>query len=224
MRGMAWRSGNEGASVAGRRKGRKLKPGQDALFSSLLPRLRIDPAALPGAKRIFLEVGYGGGEHLLARAAENPDALFIGAEAYLGGIGKLLASIARETRDNIRLFDGDALKLIAALPPTSLDGIFLLYPDPWPKLRHHKRRFVQPQMLAALARILKPGGEFRFATDIEDYANWVLALILRSPDFIWGEVPPVSWHEPWPGYAPTRYETKARAAGRKPFYFSFSKR
>ncbi len=161
---------------------------------------------------------------MLARAAENPGALFIGAEAYVGGIGKLLAAIAREDRDNIRLFDGDAIKLIEALPPGSLDGVILLYPDPWPKARHHKRRFVQTHTLAGLARILKPGGELRFATDIEDYANWTLALILRSPDFSWALAAPGSWHRAWPGYAPTRYEKKARAAGREPFYFSFTRR
>lgn len=208
----------------GRRKGRKLKQGQEELFSSLLPRLRVNPAALPQGQKIFLEIGYGGGEHLLARASEQPDALFVGAEAYLGGIGKMLSSIAREQRDNIRLFDGDALHLIEALPPAALDSVFLLYPDPWPKLRHHKRRFVQTQTLTALARVLKPGGEFRFATDIEDYANWTLALILRSPDFTWNPGAPGSWHQPWPGYAPTRYEQKARLAGRKPFYFSFTRR
>ncbi|MEX0627980.1 MAG: tRNA (guanosine(46)-N7)-methyltransferase TrmB [Cucumibacter sp.] len=216
----------------GRRKGHRLHPGQQRLIETLLPSLLVDPVQAPidatkifgGPRPLFLEIGYGGGEHLFARATERPEAGFIGCEPYLGGIGKLLARIASEKLDNMRLFTDDALLLLPALAPASLDGVFLLYPDPWPKKRHHKRRFVSHSTLGELARSMKPGGEFRFATDIEDYANWTLAQIVRSSDFAWSPGRPRAWREPWPDYAPTRYEQKARQQGRAPFYFSFSRR
>lgn len=213
----------------GRRSGKTLHKGQKALYETLLPGIAIDISApvdpqilFPGAKRIHLEIGYGGGEHLARLAAENPDNGFIGCEVFSGGIGKMLEAIDEGGFENVRLFPDDVIKLLAVMPEASVDCAYLLYPDPWPKLRHHKRRFVQLHTLAALARVLKPGGRFRFATDIEDYANWTLAHILRSPDFSWPVVEPGSWHRPYPGWQPTRYEEKARREGReKSFYFEF---
>jgi tRNA (guanine-N7-)-methyltransferase len=216
----------------GRRSGKRLHRGQDALYRDVLPRLeieagegRVDPRALfPSATRQVMEIGYGGGEHLARLATQQPDTGFIGCEVFSGGIAKLLQAIDEQQLTNIRLFTDDALKLLVRLPPASLDEAFLLYPDPWPKTRHHKRRFISPTTLGELARVLKPGARFNFATDIEDYANWTLAHIVRSPDFRFDPPGPASWHEPYPGWQPTRYEEKARIEGRNvSFYLSFAR-
>lgn len=217
----------------GRRSGKRLHRGQEALYREVLPALEIasgapavDPAALfPAAIRRVIEIGYGGGEHLARLATEQPATGFIGCEVFSGGIAKLLQAIDEAGLTNIRLFTDDALKLLQKLPAASLDEAFLLYPDPWPKTRHHKRRFVSPTTLAELARVLKPGARFNFATDIEDYANWTLAHVLRSPDFRFAPARSGSWHEPWPGWQPTRYEAKARLEGRPlSFYLTFTRR
>lgn len=217
----------------GRRSGKRLHKGQDRLFKELLPALEIalgdeslDPAALfPQARRHVIEIGYGGGEHLSLEASRHPDTGYIGCEVFSGGIAKLLQQIDEEQLDNIRLFTDDALKLLQKLPDASLDEAWLLYPDPWPKTRHHKRRFISPMTLAELARTLKPGALFHFATDIEDYASWTLAHILRAPGFSFAPARPGIWHEPYPGWEPTRYEEKARVEGRlRSFYLSFERR
>ncbi len=140
------------------------------------------------------------------------------------GIAKLLEAIDTNELGNVRLFTDDALKLLVKLPDAALDAVYLLYPDPWPKTRHHKRRFVSPTTLGELARVMKPGAVFRFATDIEDYANWTLAHILREPRFRFAPPAPGSWHVPYPGWRPTRYEEKARLEGRNvSFYFEFTR-
>ncbi|MEO8882604.1 MAG: tRNA (guanosine(46)-N7)-methyltransferase TrmB [Devosia sp.] len=216
----------------GRRSGKRLHKGQDRLFRDLLPALEIklgdgslDLGALfPKATRRVLEIGYGGGEHLAREALAHPEAGFIGAEVFSGGIAKMVEAIHAEAIENIRLFTDDALKLLLKLPDASLDEVFLLYPDPWPKTRHHKRRFVSPTTLAELARVLKPGGSFRFASDIEDYADWTLAHILRAPAFRFVPGPAGSWHLPYPDWQSTRYEEKAREAGRAvSYYFTFER-
>lgn len=216
----------------GRRSGKRLHKGQDQLFRDVLPALRIelgegavDPKALfPGQSRFVLEIGYGGGEHLAREALRHPEAGFIGAEVFSGGIAKMVEAIHVEAIGNVRLFTDDALKLLLKLPDASLDEVFLLYPDPWPKTRHHKRRFVSPTTLRELARVLKPGAPFHFATDIEDYADWTLAHILRTPAFRFAPTAPGSWHTPYPGWQPTRYEHKAREEGRAvSFYFTFQR-
>jgi len=219
----------------GRRSGKTLHARQQLLFDNLLPRLaigmpengRLDPKDLfPSANGpLIMEIGYGGGEHLARQASENPETRFIGCEVFTGGIGKLLEKIAGSDLTNIRLYADDALKLLQTLPDAALDGVYLLYPDPWPKLKHHKRRFVSPTTLAELARVIRPGGFFRVASDIEDYANWTMAHILRQPDFDWSAGAPGSWHVPYPGWQPTRYEQKAKREGRlKSFYFDFTRR
>jgi tRNA (guanine-N7-)-methyltransferase len=215
----------------GRRSGKRLHKGQDALFRDVLPALTIAlpetgtldlDALFPGTTRKILEIGYGGGEHLARQARTQPDTGFIGAEVFSGGIAKLVQQIDAEAIGNVRLFTDDALKLLVTLGDGVLDEVYLLYPDPWPKTRHHKRRFVSPTTLAELARVLKPGGTFRFATDILDYADWTLAHIVREPKFRFEAGAPGSWHEPYPGWAPTRYEQKARTEGRAlSFYFTF---
>jgi tRNA (guanine-N7-)-methyltransferase len=214
----------------GRRKGKKLRPHQASLLETLLPRLAIDPshpiadvAALFARKQtaISLEIGFGGGEHLAAEAEANPDRGVIGCEYFENGIAKALARIETKQLDNVRLYCGDAGQVIDALPPAVLERVFLLYPDPWPKRRQRKRRFLSDAMLSALARVMRVGAELRFATDIDDNAGWTLARVLRSPDFIWKAETAADWREAWRGWATTRYEAKAIAAGRKPVYLTF---
>jgi tRNA (guanine-N7-)-methyltransferase len=217
----------------GRRSGKRLHKGQDRLYAEKLPALEIVlpegpldlDALFPGMPRRAIEIGYGGGEHLARLAAENPATGYIGCEVFSGGVAKLLEAADERDLRNLRLFTDDALKLLVKLPPVSLDAAYLLYPDPWPKSRHHKRRFISPTTLDELARVLKPGAVFRFATDIEDYANWTLAHIVRSPDFRFSPARPGVWHEPYAGWQPTRYEQKARREGRTTsFYFEFVRR
>ncbi|WP_086471454.1 tRNA (guanosine(46)-N7)-methyltransferase TrmB [Devosia lucknowensis] len=222
------RSG-EPRAFFGRRSGKKLHDGQKAQVAALLPQVELqlngacDPQTLfPHANKIVIEIGYGGGEHLARKAVEEPDTGFIGCEVFTGGIGKMVQAIEAGGLENVRLFTDDALKLLVALPDASVDAVYLLYPDPWPKSRHHKRRFVSPTTLDQLARVIRPGGTFFFASDIEDYADWTLAHIVREPRFGFEANEPGSWHIPYPGWQPTRYEQKARREGRMvSFYFSF---
>jgi tRNA (guanine-N7-)-methyltransferase len=214
----------------GRRKGHPLRPGQAALVESLLPRIAIDTKThAPGDLRtlfadahdVRLEIGFGGAEHLIAQAAADPRTGFIGSDAFLNGVAKALAAIEVGKLANIRLHHGDASGLIDWLPASSLTRIDLLYPDPWPKRRHWKRRFIQDDMLKRLARILKSGGELRFATDIADYAAYALARVLQSKDFTWTATRADDWRKAWPDYAGTRYEAKAKREGRVSNYFIF---
>jgi tRNA (guanine-N7-)-methyltransferase len=215
----------------GRRKGRPLRPHHAALIEHLLPRLAValdepapdDLAALfpRPVQAVRLEVGFGGGENLVAQAASHPRLGFIGCEPFFNGMAKVLALIEAGGHDNIRLHAGDALGLLAWLPPASLEGIDLLYPDPWPKRRHWKRRFVQDRIVAMMARVLADGGAFRFATDIADYAAWTLEHLARSPHFIWTAERVEDWRRPWDGFCPTRYEAKAKGQGRPPCYLVF---
>ena len=215
----------------GRRSGKKLHGGQQAEFDASLPELEIKldgplaPRTLfPDAEKIIVEIGYGGGEHLALEAGRNRATGYIGCEVFTGGIGKMVQAINAQGLANIRLFTDDALKLLMELPDASLDEVYLLYPDPWPKTRHHKRRFVSPTTLSELARVIRPGGVFHFATDIEDYANWTLAHIVRAPAFSFAPEKPGGWHEPYPGWQATRYEQKARREGRMiSFYLSFAR-
>jgi tRNA (guanine-N7-)-methyltransferase len=216
----------------GRRKGHALRPRQAALFETLLPRIALDlsrpaPADLRGlfaaADEVRLEIGFGGAEHLIAQAQAQPHVGFIGSEAYVNGVAKALAAIDRHKLGNVRLHVGDALSLIDWLPTGALARIDLLYPDPWPKRRHWKRRFIQDETLPRLARLLVKGGELRFATDVPDYAVWTLARALRSSDFVWTATAADDWRKPWGDFSGTRYEAKARREGRVPAYFTFRK-
>jgi tRNA (guanine-N7-)-methyltransferase len=158
---------------------------------------------------------------LLRAAAENPDIGFIGCEPFVNGIAKALAGIETLGLKNIRLYAGDAADLIGCVPGSSLGRVFLFFPDPWPKRRQRKRRFVSEENLAALACAMRSGAELRFATDIDDYSGWTLARILRSPDFTWPAEQSAEWTRPWEGWRETRYETKARQAGRRAVYLTF---
>ena len=218
----------------GRRKGHRLRSHQADLVETLLPRLQLDiakpapdrletlfPAATDGVR---LEIGFGGGEHLLAEADAFPQTGFIGCEPDVNGMAKLLARIESRNADNIRLFAGDAADLIGWLPPASLRRVDLIHPDPWPKRRHWKRRFVQDKMIAALARVLPAGGEFRFVSDIEDYCAWTLMHLQRSPDFVWTAERADDWRKPWPGYTMTRFGQKAAREGRRASYLIFRRK
>jgi tRNA (guanine-N7-)-methyltransferase len=199
-----------------------------------LPKLALDlskpaPADLRSlfdvpVEELRLEIGFGGGEHLTAQAQANPRTGFIGIEPFVNGMAKALTAIEQHGLRNIRLSSGDATQLIDWLPAGTLARIDLLYPDPWPKRRHWKRRFVQDQSLKRLARLLRTGGEFRFATDVADYAAWTLARVLRSPDFAWTAEAADDWRKPWPDFSGTRYEAKAKREGRAPAYFIFRRR
>jgi tRNA (guanine-N7-)-methyltransferase len=231
---MANANDREPRAFFGRRKGHPLRAHQAALYETLLPKLALDltkpaPADLRtlfpvAVDEVRLEIGFGGAEHLIAQALANPRTGFIGSEPFVNGMAKALAAIEREKLRNIRLSSGDATHLIQWLPAGALARIDLLYPDPWPKRRHWKRRFVQDETLHRLARLLRSEGEFRFATDIAGYASWVLARVLRSSDLTWTAECADDWGRPWADFAGTRYEAKARREGRTPAYFSFRRK
>jgi tRNA (guanine-N7-)-methyltransferase len=220
-------------SFFGRRKGHKLRSHQAGLIGNLLPHLALDIAA-PAPDQLVaifgdriedvrLEIGFGGGEHLIAEAQAFPATGFIGCEPYVNGMAKILTQIDAHDIGNIRLFAGDAAELLAWAPAHSLARIDLIHPDPWPKRRHWKRRFVQDATVGAMARILKPGGEFRFVSDIDDYCAWTLAHLVRSPDFAWLAEQATDWQLPWPDYTMTRYGAKAEREGRKAAYLRFKR-
>jgi tRNA (guanine-N7-)-methyltransferase len=215
----------------GRRKGHRLRPRQADLLETLLPQFALDLSrpAPQDLRTLFphpvddvhLEIGFGGGEHLLARAQETPSTGFLGCEPFVNAMAKALSVIEATGLTNIRLHFDDAAHLLAWLPSAALGRLDLIYPDPWPKRRHWKRRFVQDASVAEIARILRPGGEFRFATDVPDYAAWTLQRLLRSADFVWTAERADDWRRPWSGFAGTRYEAKAMREGRVPCYFIF---
>jgi tRNA (guanine-N7-)-methyltransferase len=217
----------------GRRKGHKLRPRQALLFDTLLPQLAIDlsrPVAdlktlfPPPVNKVQLEIGFGGGEAMLAQARAQPHTGFIGVEPFVNGMAKALAAIEGNKLGNVRLHFDDAVNLIAWLPAASLSRIDLIHPDPWPKRRHWKRRFVQDDMIARLARILRRDGEFRFVTDIADYAAWSLQRLIRSADFEWTAQSADDWRKPWAGFSPTRYHAKAGRERRVSCFLVFRRR
>ena len=215
----------------GRRKGHKLRQHQADLVDHLLPHLSLDITTerLTNAREIFdpaaedlrLEIGFGGGEHLAAEAQNFTTTGFIGCEPYVNGMAKILAQIEAANVSNIRLFAGDAAALLAWLPQDSLQRIDLIHPDPWPKRRHWKRRFVQDEMVGAMARVLVPDGEFRFVSDIDGYNAWTLAHLIRAAEFDWTAQRADDWRLPWPNYTMTRYGRKAEREGRKANYLRF---
>jgi tRNA (guanine-N7-)-methyltransferase len=201
----------------GRIKSRTLKPRQAALMEDLLPAISvpdpaagpIDPKAMkPDAAEIWLEIGFGGGEHMAAQAERNPEVLIIGCEPFLNGVGSALRHIEERSLENVRLHAGDGRGVIEALPEGSLDRAFILFPDPWPKARHHKRRFIQTETLDALARAIRPGGRLRFITDWKDYASWTLERITRRPEFRWLAETAADWRDAPADHVTTRYQEK----------------
>ncbi len=222
----------------GRRRGKTLRDSQQTYLAEDLADLSpgpvdwdanpdrrpLDLAGLFGDRPVWLEIGFGGGEHLVHQAARNPDVGLIGCEPFINGVAMLLGKVRAAGVGNLRIHPGDVRDLFDVLPPASVARAFLLYPDPWPKARHHRRRFVTPQYLAPLARVLAPGAEFRVATDIPDYVRQTLEEIGAREDFETVAATPDVWHRPWDDWLSTRYEQKALREGRVPHYLTFRRR
>lgn len=205
----------------GRIKSRPIKPRQAALLDTLLPKIAFDPAA-PLSGETWLEIGFGGGEHLAEQAARHPDVRLIGAEPFVNGVASALRHIDERNLANVRLHQGDAREVLAALSDAALSRIFILFPDPWPKARHHKRRLIQPETVAELARVLRPGGRLRFATDWADYANRALETFLASPHLRWTAEQADDWRVPPADHVTTRYEEK-RLGDSAPVFLDFER-
>jgi len=219
----------------GRIKGKALKPAQKRYLDEDLPALElhgvnreenpdrqtVDPKRFFAQPRpLWLEIGFGGGEHLVYQAKRNPEIGIVGCEPYLNGVAMALGKIKAAGVSNLRLYTWDVRDLFDVLPDACLERAFLLYPDPWPKVRHHRRRFVTPDHLLPLARVMVPGGILRVATDIVDYVRQTMEEVPQagfdclSPD-------PEEWHIPWEDWVSTRYEQKALREGRRPHYLTF---
>jgi tRNA (guanine-N7-)-methyltransferase len=205
----------------GRIKSRPIKPRQAALLDTLLPKIAFDPAQ-PLVGETWLEIGFGGGEHLAEQAARHPEARIIGAEPFVNGVASALRHIDERGLSNVRLHQGDAREVLAALPDGALSRLFILFPDPWPKARHNKRRLVQPDVVADLARVLRPGGTLRFATDWADYANRALEMFLASPHLRWSAEQADDWRLPPADHVTTRYEEK-RLGDCAPVFLDFER-
>ncbi|WP_028958453.1 tRNA (guanosine(46)-N(7))-methyltransferase TrmB [Sulfitobacter sp. 20_GPM-1509m] len=221
----------------GRRKGKHLKSSQEGYLdqdlAALSPglvdwdvnpdRTPLDLQGLFGGKPVWLEIGFGGGEHMVHQAAQNPEVGIIGCEPYINGVAMLLGKIRKAKVDNLAVYPGDVRDMFDVLPEASIDRAFLLYPDPWPKSRHHRRRFVTPEHLEPLVRVLKPGAIFRVATDIPDYVRQTLEQV-PGHGFEWLAEGPDDWRVAWDDWISTRYEKKALREGRVPHYLTFRKK
>jgi tRNA (guanine-N7-)-methyltransferase len=217
--------------IYGRRQGPKLRPARRRLLEERLPVVGftlepgrpLDPAALfPGRpEAVWLEIGFGGGEHLAAQAEAHPVVGFLGVEPFLNGVARLLDAVETRPLQNVRVLVDDARLLLAALPDATIERAFVLFPDPWPKARHKKRRIVNPRTVADLARVIRPGGELRLATDDPDYARWMLAAVQGEKRFAWLAERAADWRGRPADSPPTRYEEKALAAGRLPVFLHF---
>jgi tRNA (guanine-N7-)-methyltransferase len=215
----------------GRRRGRAPSPRQASLWQNVLPRfaldlsqpppIRIDELFAPPVADVWLEIGFGGGEHLIWQARHNPGVGLIGCEPFQDGVVKVLSAIEAEKLANIRLHADDARPLLRWLPEVSIGRAFILFPDPWPKKRHHKRRLVSAATLGELARVMRSGAELRLATDDGDYARWMLLAVRGQRQFCWTATGPAGWRERGPDWPPTRYERKALREGRRCYYFRF---
>ena len=220
----------------GRIKGKTLNAAQDRYLEEDLPRLSVagitreenperrplDMQELAGGRPLWLEIGFGGGEHLVHQALQNPDVQFLGVEPYVNGVAMLLGKMRKAGVRNIKLHMGDARNLMDVLPDEAVSKAFLLYPDPWPKLRHHRRRFVTPEHLIPLNRCLKTGTKFRVATDVEDYVRQTLQEVPKA-GFDWLAEGPKDWRAPWGDWISTRNEKKALREDRTPHYMTFRK-
>ncbi|MCY4460920.1 MAG: tRNA (guanine(46)-N(7))-methyltransferase TrmB [Albidovulum sp.] len=232
------RPGHGFRNLYGRRRGKRLRHSQIARLNDELPKFEIpasfesnpdrsllDRAGIFGADLpIWLEIGFGSGEHLLRQAELSPDIGLIGCEPYLNGVASLLGKLQSRPLGNIRIYPGDVRDILDVLPDGSIERVFLLYPDPWPKKRHRGRRIVNSEYLDPLARVMRRGAELRLATDIPNYAAHAVETILLRSDLEWTARSPEDWRLPWPGWRPTRYERKAVEAGRKPIYLIFRRK
>lgn len=219
----------------GRRKGKRLRAGRRKLMETLLPRLRVatpdapdslEPRTLfsPPPRKVWLEIGFGGGEHLAAQARAHPDIGFIGAEPFQDGVAKLMSAVDRERLANVRVYDEDVRRLLPGLKEGSVDRMFILFADPWPKARHHGRRLVGPDNLDLLARVLADGAELRFASDHDGYVAWALFHVRRHPAFEWTARTAADWRSRPADAIETRYEAKALAKGDSCAYLTFRRR
>ena len=216
----------------GRSTGHKLRANQQQLVETLLPQIsvpaegEITSTALFGDDRpLHFEIGFGSGEHLANRADMLPDHGFIGCEPFLNGVATALGHIRELHLANVRVWRGDALDVLQRVPDGALSFLYLLHPDPWPKARHAKRRMVNDRPVALFAAKLRPGGEFRLATDDPTYLAWALMVMQRHGDsFEWLAETPKDFLEPPGGWIETRYGAKARRQGRRPYYLRYRRR
>jgi len=229
-------SGAPWRNFYGRFKGKGLRASQQTYLDQDLAKLSpgpvdwdvnpdrepLDLKSLFGDRDIWLEIGFGGGEHMVHQAVGNPDIGLIGCEPYINGVAMLLGKIRDSGAQNIAVHPGDVRDMFDVLPENAISRAFLLYPDPWPKKRHHRRRFVTPDYLGPLSRVLKSGAIFRVATDIPDYVRQTLEQVPRH-GFTWQAERPADWREPWKDWISTRYEQKALREGRRPHYLTFVK-
>lgn len=214
----------------GRAKGKTLSPAQLALMETVFPKMDISPAVKAGTNplasvdgELWLEIGFGAAEHLLWQAKQNPHATILGVEPFLNGVAKAVKGSHDNGLDNIRLFRGDVRDVLALMPDNSFDRLFILFPDPWPKTRHHKRRLIQDDFVADMHRVLKPGGELRFGSDIIHYVDWALTRISNHGGFTWAATQQSDWRvrpDDWPE---TRYLQKAIREGRAGHFFKFTR-
>jgi tRNA (guanine-N7-)-methyltransferase len=215
----------------GRRRGKTIRPQQAAALENGFTAYGLDLTAGPPADPrslfeadvsvLWLEIGFGGGEHLLHRATTIPGTGFVGVEPFVNGMAKMMMAVRDRPLANLRVYGDDATQLLDWLPQACLDGIDLLYPDPWPKKKHWKRRFVSAVNLDRFARVLKRGGKFRFASDIDSYVNWTLLHCRAHGAFAWQAQEAADWQSPYDGWPGTRYEAKAIREGRRPAYLTF---
>lgn len=218
----------------GRRHGRVLRDWEAALFRDVLPKCEVtlppddaalDPSALmPDAQEYWMEIGFGGGEHLAEQARRHTKVGFLGCEPFDKGVAKLLRSMGHHPLPNVRVYLDDARLLLSRLPPACLSRVFILFPDPWPKQRHHKRRLIQPATIALLARVINAGGELRLASDHEDYVTWMLEVMQNHPAFEWTARAPEDFLTPPVDWVPTRYQQKTEAQGRRPTFLMYRRR
>lgn len=223
----------------GRRRGKTLRRGQAALLDQRLSELAppgvsweenperdpIDLASLfPSKREVWLEIGFGSGEHAIAQAGRYPDIGLIACEPFINGVAALLSKIEASGVSNLSVTNADARDVMDVLPDASINRVFLLYPDPWPKTRHHKRRFVNPDQIEMLSRVMAPGAQLRVATDIEDYVRHTLEAFDRTDAFEWTAEGPADWWMPWSDWPGTRYEAKALREGRRPHYLTFERK
>lgn len=209
----------------GRRGGKSIKKNKREKFETLLPELEISVDELGNipTQQTWLEIGFGGGEHLVHRAKTNPEINYIGSEVYKYGVAKLVNEIAESDIKNIRLFTDDARLMLDALPNNSIDGVYILFPDPWPKIRHHKRRIINNETLEILSRILKSGGKLNIATDHWEYAEWVFVQMNQRDDFKWLAERKSDWETPPEGHIQTRYQEKNKAQTNYPLFLNFER-
>lgn len=223
-------AGNNGPDkhFYGRRKNRLIRDTRSAALEQVIAQFAMSQAQdvhdLCDRRKLWLEIGFGGGEHLAAQAKANPDITLIGCEPFINGVSSLARTVIDDAIGNIRLWLDDALPVLQALPDHALDRVFLLFPDPWPKCRHHKRRFIQPHTLELLARVIRPAGKLVLATDDANLAQWMLLHTVQNDGFVWDNAENGDWRTVPDGWVETRYQQKAAQQGRLAHYMLFTRR